>query len=74
MQQAFTQELASRITGLSRRQLEYWDATGVIQPSIAPYEGRGRGRLYSFRDLIKLKVGAEMRRRHMRPSRIRMLA
>jgi DNA-binding transcriptional MerR regulator len=72
--QAFTQELASRITGLSRRQLDYWDRTGVISPSIAPFEGRGMGRLYSFKDLIKLKVGAEMRKRRWRPSRIRMLS
>jgi uncharacterized protein (DUF433 family) len=71
MVQAFTQDAVSRIVGLSRRQLDYWDHTGVISPSIAPFEGRGLQPLYSFRDLIKLKVGAEMRRRHIRPSRIK---
>jgi uncharacterized protein (DUF433 family) len=71
MVQAFTQDAASKIVGLSRRQLDYWDRTEVISPSIAPFEGRGFQRLYSFKDLIKLKVGAEMRRRHMLPSRIK---
>lgn len=71
MLQAFTQDAVAKIVGLSRRQLDYWDRTGVISPSVAPFEGRGHGRLYSFQDLIKLKVGAEMRRRHFRPSGIR---
>lgn len=70
---AYTVDLASRITGLSRRQLEYWDATDVIRPSLASYEGRGAQRLYSFRDLIKLKVGAGLRRRGWLPSDIRRL-
>lgn len=71
MVQAFSQDDVTKLVGLTRRQLEYWDRTGVISPSIAEYEGRGYQRLYSFRDLIKLKVGAELRKRHMRPSRIK---
>jgi DNA-binding transcriptional MerR regulator len=58
MVEAFAQDLVSRITGLSRSQLDYWDRTDVIKPSIAEYEGRGSPRFYSFRDLIKLKVAA----------------
>jgi uncharacterized protein (DUF433 family) len=71
MVQAFSQDDVSKLVGLSRRQLDYWDQTDVISPSIASYEGRGYQRLYSFRDLIKLKVGAELRKRHMLPSRIK---
>jgi uncharacterized protein (DUF433 family) len=63
MVEAFAQDLVSRITGLSRSQLDYWDRTDVIKPSIADYEGRGSPRLYSFRDLIKLKVAARLRRK-----------
>jgi len=73
MVHAFSQDDVSALVGLSRRQLEYWDRTDVISPSIAEYEGRGYQRLYSFRDLIKLKVGSEMRQRGMTPSRIRRL-
>jgi uncharacterized protein (DUF433 family) len=72
MVEAFSQELVQRITGLSRTQLEYWDRTDVIKPSIAEAEGRGSPRLYSFRDLIKLKVAARMRRK-IRPAQMRDL-
>jgi len=66
--EAFSQELVSRITGLSKRQLEYWDETDVIKPSIASHYGFGTPRLYSFADLIRLKVASEMRRLGVRPS------
>lgn len=72
MIEAFSQELVVRITRLTRRQLEYWDETDVIKPSIAETEGRGSPRLYSFRDLIKLKVAARMRRK-LRPAQMREL-
>lgn len=68
---AYTLDFASRITGLTRRQLEYWDSSDVIKPSVAPYGGRGSARLYSFQDLIRLKVGAGLRQRGWRPSEIR---
>lgn len=68
--EAFGQELVSKVTGLTKRQLEYWDQLRVVQPSIAPWEP-WLPRLYSFRDLMKLKVAAEMRRRKMLPSRIK---
>jgi uncharacterized protein (DUF433 family)/DNA-binding transcriptional MerR regulator len=72
MVEAFSQDLVTRITGLSRRQLEYWDQTDVIKPSVAESEGRGSPRLYSFRDLIELKVAAGMRRK-LRPAQMREL-
>jgi uncharacterized protein (DUF433 family) len=71
MVEAFGQELVTRITGLSKRQLEYWDETDVIKPSIAEHTGFGRPRLYSFRDLIKLKVAAAMRDAGKLPSNMR---
>jgi uncharacterized protein (DUF433 family) len=72
MVEAFSQDLVSRITGLSRSQLEYWDRTDVIKPSIAEAEGRGSPRLYSFVDLIKLKVAARLREKLL-PSQMRDL-
>ncbi|MBI4481504.1 MAG: MerR family transcriptional regulator [Acidobacteria bacterium] len=41
-----------RIVGLSPRQVDYWDWTGFISPSVAPARGRGSSRLYSFADLL----------------------
>lgn len=54
---AFTEEQAERLTGISVRQLRHWDRTGFFAPSLA-YEDRSKpfSRLYSFRDLVSLKV------------------
>jgi DNA-binding transcriptional MerR regulator len=73
MIEAFSQDLVSRITGLSRRQLEYWDEIGVVRPSVAPREERGDPRLYSFADLMRLSVAARMRDRDFLPGQIRDL-
>lgn len=69
--EAFDQDLVRRITRLSRRQLEYWDQINLISPSVAAHEVAGLPRLYSFRDLLKLKVAAEMRRRHVLPGEMK---
>ena len=52
---AFTREQASRLTGVSQRQLRLWDARGFFAPSLK-LEGGGLASLYSFRDLLCLKV------------------
>ena len=54
---AFTEEQAERLTGVSRRQLKDWDRNQFFVPSLA-YEDRSQplSRLYSFRDLVSLKV------------------
>lgn len=43
------------------RQLDYWDRTGFIRPSLAPASGRGSARFCSFRDLVRLRVAGELR-------------
>jgi DNA-binding transcriptional MerR regulator len=53
---AFNSKMASRIVGVSLRQIQYWDEQGFIRPSVKLAEGRGTKRLYSFHDLICLKV------------------
>lgn len=70
--QAFTQELAARVSGLTQSQLRYLDRLHVISPSVAPYGGRGEPALYSFRDLVELKVAAQLRRK-IRPGQMRDL-
>ncbi len=42
--------------GISYRQLDYWARTGLIRPSIQSAQGSGSQRLYSFTDLVQLKV------------------
>jgi DNA-binding transcriptional MerR regulator len=47
---------ACNAAGISYRQLDYWARTGLVVPSIRDASGSGTQRLYSFRDLIVLKV------------------
>jgi DNA-binding transcriptional MerR regulator len=57
VEQAFTAEQACRLSNCTHHQLRYWDKVGLVQPSLQPTGGRpGVRRLYSFRDLIALKV------------------
>src|SRR5881275_3229125 len=44
------------IVGISYRQLDYWARTGLVRPSIRDAGGSGTQRLYSFQDLLQLKV------------------
>jgi DNA-binding transcriptional MerR regulator len=53
---AYDSKTASRIVGVSLRQIQYWDEQGFVRPSVKLAEGRGTKRLYSFQDLICLKV------------------
>ncbi|WP_213450109.1 MerR family transcriptional regulator [Rhizomonospora bruguierae] len=47
---------ACHAVGISYRQLDYWARTGLVVPSIRDASGSGTQRLYSFRDLVVLKV------------------
>jgi DNA-binding transcriptional MerR regulator len=41
---------------ITYRQLDYWARTGLVVPSIRPAKGSGSQRLYSFRDILVLKM------------------
>lgn len=57
MQEGFTAQQASKLTGCTHHQLRYWDRVGLIVPTIQGTGGRpGIRRLYSFRDLVALRV------------------
>lgn len=45
-----------KIVGISYRQLDYWTTTGLVTPSVRGAEGSGSQRLYSFDDIVQLKV------------------
>ncbi|MDR7274785.1 MerR family transcriptional regulator [Catenuloplanes atrovinosus] len=47
---------ACHAVGISYRQLDYWARTQLVVPSIRDASGSGTQRLYSFRDLVVLKV------------------
>ena len=47
---------AATIVGITYRQLDYWARTDLIRPSLADASGSGSRRLYSYRDLLELRV------------------
>jgi DNA-binding transcriptional MerR regulator len=46
----------AQIVGISYRQLDYWARTDLVRPSLADAQGSGSRRLYSYRDLLELKM------------------
>jgi uncharacterized protein (DUF433 family) len=54
---AFTEDQAIRLTGVSRRQLRYWATDNFFVPSLKMEDEKlAELRLYSFRDLLCLKI------------------
>ncbi len=47
---------ACSAAGVTYRQLDYWARTGLLEPSVRNPSGSGHQRLYSFRDILVLKV------------------
>ena len=47
---------AAAAAGITYRQLDYWDRTELVQPSVRGASGSGTQRLYSFRDILVLKL------------------
>jgi DNA-binding transcriptional MerR regulator len=45
-----------KIIGITYKQLDYYDRTDFIKPSVTEAAGYGTRRMYSFDDLMKLKV------------------
>jgi DNA-binding transcriptional MerR regulator len=60
--ETYDSKTVSRIVGVSLRQLQYWDEQDFIRPSVKLAEGRGTKRLYSFHDLVCLKVVQDIAR------------
>jgi len=47
---------ACAAAGITYRQLDYWARTGLVEPTIRGAAGSGTQRLYSFRDVLVLRV------------------
>ncbi len=45
-----------RLVNITYRQLDYWARTDLIRPTLAEAQGSGSQRLYSFSDIVQLKV------------------
>ena len=47
---------ACSAAGITYRQLDYWARTGLVEPSVREASGSGTSRLYSFRDILVLRI------------------
>lgn len=68
MKSFFTPKDVATIVGISYRQIQYWDKTNFIKPS---YRRKGKYRLYTFSDLIQLKVAKNLRDHNFSIQRLR---
>ena len=46
----------AEVVGITYRQLDYWARTDLVRPDITDARGSGTRRLYSYRNLLELKI------------------
>ena len=61
MEPAFTTEQVMRITGASRRRINYWLGRGIVSAETDVLRGRRHVRVWSFRNLIEVRVALWLR-------------
>lgn len=59
--EAFNSKQVCALTGITFRQLDYWDRQGLAKPSLSPASGRGSRRLYAYADLLALQAVKRLR-------------
>lgn len=62
-ERAYTSREAEQVSGVPFFTIDYWGRTRFLVPSIAQGEGRGKGRqrMYSYGDLVRLRIARELR-------------
>jgi len=66
MQDSFTSQDVIRLTGITARQLQWWDERGIVVPA-----RQGHRRVYSFEDLTEVAVICELRSKGFSLQRMR---
>jgi DNA-binding transcriptional MerR regulator len=56
VEEGFRGPTVCKTVGITYRQLDYWARTRLVTPSVKPAEGSGSQRLYSFTDVVHLKI------------------
>ena len=72
----YTSREVAGLTGLTARQLQWWDARRLFKPAIAPHRTEAGGfteRRYTPLDVLELQVLADLRRRGFSIPRLRRL-
>lgn len=68
---AFNAKTVCNVVGVTQRQIDYWDRIHFIKPSIKEASGYGSVRLYSFKDLVQLKVAKTLKDKGLSVQKIR---
>src|SRR5712675_2291969 len=68
MDQRFTSAQVVKLTGITPRQLQWWDERGIVKP-----QREGRIRLYSFDDVTEVAVICALRRKGFPLQRVRRI-
>jgi DNA-binding transcriptional MerR regulator len=72
LEEGYSAQQSSKLTNCSLHQLRYWDRVDLVRPSIQSTGGRpGVRRLYSFRDLVALRVVRSLLDNGMSVQRVR---
>jgi DNA-binding transcriptional MerR regulator len=72
----YTSREVAVLTGLSARQLQWWDSRRLFKPAVAPHRTAAGGfteRRYTPIDVLELQVLADLRRRGFSIPRLRRL-
>lgn len=56
VQQGYRAPQVCNVVGITYRQLDYWARTDLLKPSLQSASGSGSQRLYSFGDIVQLRV------------------
>lgn len=67
----FNTNIVCKLIGLTKRQIDYWDRIHFIKPSVREASGYGSVRLYSFTDLVQLKVAKTLKDKGLSLQKIR---
>ena len=72
MQQGYTGPEVCKITGITYRQLDHWTTSSLINASIRNLKGSGFHSIYSFQDIIQIKLVNKLREAGVSLQKIRI--
>ena len=72
MQQGYTGPEVCKITWITYRQLDHWTTSSLINASIRNLKGSGFHRIYSFQDIIQIKLVNKLREAGVSLQKIRI--
>jgi DNA-binding transcriptional MerR regulator len=70
----FRTTLVAKATGVNAETLAYWDKTGLLRPSLSRACGSGTRRLYSYEDILALKVISRLRKEGLSLQKLRKVS